>query len=154
MPVARSIVCLSLLLLGACAAPGPQPPQIDRLPQSAAGPLAPPRTAPLTLEEVVSMARSESPSNVIIQTLRDTRASYAISADEAQSLARRGVPADVVAYLRGIEPAPVTRVLIDPYDYPYYPPYYWPHYAPYGWAYPYGPWYPGTGLYFGFGRRW
>jgi hypothetical protein len=154
MSALRAIACLCFLLLGACAATGPQPPQIDRLPQGAAGPLAPPRTAPLSLDEVVSMARSETPSNVIIQTLRDTRASYAISAEEAQSLTRRGVPPDVVAYLRGMEPRPARRAVIDPYDYPYYPPYYRPYAAPYGWAYPYGPRYPGTGLYFGFGRRW
>ena len=153
----RWTVCLFALAWAGCATLPPSAPQIDRLPEGAAGRIAPPRLKPVSLDEVVEMARTGAPSNVIIQTLRDTRANYLLTAQEGQSLARRGVPPEVIAYLRGQEE--VTPAWSRSHDDPYYGPdygypYYAPYYAPYGWGHPYGPWYPGTGVYFGFGRRW
>jgi hypothetical protein len=159
MALSHWIVCFSIPLVATCAATPPVASQIDRLPQGAAGTIAPPRSTPISLEELVQMAREGTPSNVIIQTLRDTRATYALTAQEAQALAGRGVPPDVIAHLRGEDPERwAGSHAHDPYDVPYYPaygwgyPYGWSH--PYSWSHPYGPWYPGTGLYFGFGRRW
>ena len=117
------------------------------------------KSGPLTLDEVVELARSETPSGVIIQKLRDSRSTYAISAEQAGSLASRGVREDVIAYLRygeaGIAPKadPLAPYAYEyphhfPYDYPYHYPYYW---RPYGL---YGPVYPRSGVFFGFGRRW
>lgn len=150
----RNAIFLGALLLAGCATAPPGPPAIQRLPEGSAGPIAPARTKQMTLDEVVAMARDGTPSNFIIQTLRDTRASYALSAGEGQSLAERGVPAEVVAYLRGGDARPARRPRA--YD---YPPYYASAVYPYGWGYPgwgypYGPWHPGTSLYFGLGRRW
>ena len=102
------------------------------------------------------MARSGTPAGFIIQTLRDSRTRYAISAEQAATLRSRGVPEEVLAYLRygeqGITNAPAYPLEPFTYGYPYG---YWPYgfNSPY-WGYPYGPGYPRSSLYFGFGQHW
>jgi hypothetical protein len=136
----RAIV-LAAMLAGCAAAPAPS--VIERLPEGAAGPIAPARTRPVTLDEVVELARSGTPPQTIVQILRDSRATYALSAEEGRKLAARGVPAEVISHLRGIEQRP-------PRPYAYYPHPYFAH--PYfGYPYPYYPW---SGIHLGIGRRW
>lgn len=140
---------IALAVLAGCATPQAWPPHVERLPEGAAGPVAPMKQGPLTGPEIVALARDGTPSGFIIQRLRDTR-TPPMTAQETASLALQGVPSDVLAYLqygeRGIAPPPV-----------YVPaPYYgWGPYSgyPYGW---YSPWRygPGANVYFGFGRRW
>jgi len=144
---------LALATLAGCAASPAWPPRIERLPEGLAGPIAPMKSGSLTLDEVVALARSETPSGVIIQKLRDSRTTHAISAEQAASLASRGVPEDVIAFLRygkeGIAPKAYALVPYA-YDTPYPDPYYYPYYyRPYGLLH-----YPRSGLFFGFGRRW
>ncbi|MFH1043565.1 MAG: hypothetical protein V1796_00540 [Pseudomonadota bacterium] len=150
------LACLLFAALASCATAPPQAPRIERLPEGAAGPIAPLKAGPLTIDEVVQMARAGTPSNVILQKLRDARMNYAIGAQEASAIAARGVPPEVIDFLQHGEPPPVTYAH-PTYAYPYSP-------YPYGlrpWGYPYGTLgrpYPyghiGSGFYLGFGRRW
>jgi hypothetical protein len=104
MLLGRPTVLLAAALAG-CAMTPAWPPQIERLPEGAAGPIAPAKAGPVILDEVAEMAQRPSPPGY--------------------------------------------------YGYPYgYAPYY-----PYGyvqpyWGHTYGPWYPRSGFYFGFGRGW
>ena len=114
------------------------------------------------MDEVVSMARAGDPASVIVQKLRDSRTpAGGLSQEQATSLARHGVPADVLVWLRYGDRAPGTlprntyrdACLRNPYcrsprslsGYPYF----------YGPAYPYGFGYPAyrSGLSFGY-RAW
>jgi hypothetical protein len=150
----------SLLALCGCMSAPPMPPRIERLPEGAAGPIAKP-TAP-TLDEIVRMAREGTPSGVIVQKLRDARASYAISAEQEARLAAQGVSPDVIGYLRYGDAVPALQPAPMVWPGPYYGPYLYPYpygaYSgyrrSYGWYGPYGPAYPRSGFYFGFGRRW
>jgi hypothetical protein len=149
-------LALSLAVLAGCTVPRPWPPVVERLPEGAAGFIAPASTAPPTLDEIVDMAAQGTPAQVIIQKLRDARAAYAIPPEQAQSLASRGVPAEVVAYLRYGERATAYAAATH-YPYAYGLGYYGYHpygvYGPY-WSYPYGPAYGWGGAFFGFSRRW
>jgi hypothetical protein len=109
MPLGRSTILLAAALAG-CATTPAWPPQIERLPEGAAGPIAPAKAGPVTLDEVAGMARSTAQ-----------------------------------------RPSPPPGYYGYPYDYaPYYP---YGYVQPY-WGYTYVPWYPRSGFYFGFGRRW
>ena len=163
-------VVLAALLAGCATAP--TPPVIERLPEGAAGTIAPARYNPLTLDEVVELSRMGTPPNTLIQMLRDSRTAYALTAGEGEKLAARGVPDEVIAYMRGSErqaPQPYGYYPYSSYASPY--PYYgnpypyraYPYRAyPYWSAYPYlaVPLYPwsgvhfGVGINFGIGRRW
>ena len=114
----------ALLTLSACAGVQPVVPRIERLPEGAAGAFAPAIARPLSLTEVVDMARGNTPSKVIIQLLRDSRATYAASSAEANELSRQGVPYEVIDYLRfgELRHAPLA---VYPYSYLY------PGYSPY-----------------------
>jgi hypothetical protein len=159
----RITTTVVVVFFAGCAVPPAWPPRVDRLPEAAAGPLAPTPSAVPTLDEIVQMAASGTPSGVIIQKLRDSRAMYSISPEQTGTLAVRGVPPEVVAYLRygeeALNPALFQAPAYSafPYGYPYLPPYYGYYspgaYAPY-WRYPYGPGYPHSGVFFGFSRRW
>ena len=107
-----------LQALAGCVAVQPAPPLIERLPEGAAEMSAPAIATPLSLANVVAMARSGTPPNVIIQSLRDSRAAYAISAAQAGDLSRQGVPYEVIDYLRY-----GGRVPLAAYSYPAYAPY-------------------------------
>jgi hypothetical protein len=133
------------------------PPRIERLPEGAAGPVAPARTGPKSLAEIVAMARSGTSANVIIQTLRESPVNYALSASEASDLARQGVPQEVIDYLLRREPrAPATPVYSGYSAYPAYPAYA-PLVAPgifYSrWGFGPYPRYGGAGFSFRFGFR-
>jgi hypothetical protein len=148
------------LLFAGCASVAPSAPRIDRLPEGSAGPLAPARTGPLSLDEVVALSRDGTPPQTVIQMLRDSRATYALSAEEAQKLTSRGVSPEVVAFLRGPDvyaaqhrPAYVAPYPVYPYPYYYGAPYYGLGYGELGYRYPYRT-YPRGSIYFGFGRRW
>ena len=145
--------------LSACASAPPGHPRIDRLPESALGPIAPAKTGPYTLEEVAAMARAGETSQVMVQKLRDSRTPYGgLSSDQSASLARQGVPGDVLVWLRFGDRAPSPAVRHgardacrrDPFcGHPGYG-FGYPGYArPYGYGYP-----PHrSGLYFGHGLR-
>lgn len=117
-------VFASLLTLSGCAGVQPIVPRIERLPEGAAGPISTVAAHPLSLKDVAQMARDGTPSKVIIQSLRDSRAAYAISSVEAGELSGQGVPYEVVDFLRWGERTAVEH----PYTYPY------PVYAPYFFA--------------------
>ena len=161
-----SIIALAgLLTLPACMSVAPMPPRIERLAEGAAGPVVPAMARPLSLTQVADMARSGTPSNVIIQSLRDSRAAYAISAAEAGELSRQGVPYEVVEYLRWGERRPAQWApypYVDPYSYPYTYPYSYPVYAPFfvvpsitysRWGFGRHPRYPAAGISLRFGLR-
>ena len=96
-----SLITFSLvILLSACVSAPPMPPRIERLPEGAAGPIVPAVARPLSLTQVADMARGGTPANVIIQSLRDSRATYAIGSAEASELSRQGVPYEAIEYLR------------------------------------------------------
>ena len=115
---------LEILVLSGCVGVQPMPPRIERLPEGAAGTVVSARPGPKSLAEIVEMARSGTPAHVIIQTLRESPTNYALSAGEADDLARQGVSREVIDYLQRREPrAPAT------YVYPAYPAY--PAYAPF-----------------------
>lgn len=149
-----TFVLAGLLTLSACVGVQPIVPRIERLPESAAGTFAPAIARPLSLTEVADMARSNTPSNVIIQSLRDSRATYAISSAEAGELSRQGVPYEVIEYLRWGERRPAPWAT-NPYPYPIYPPYFMAPGNYYSrWSSGCYPGYPaaGIGLRFGFRR--
>ena len=144
-------------ILSGCATTAPSPPAIQRLPEGAGAPIG--RPTVVTPDEIVALARSGTPSSVIIQKLRDARMPPP-SAEQISLLAARGVPADVVHYLRSGE-----EIIPPPYAwgypvpaYPAYPYYGFPSYRPYSpyWGYPYGayPYYPRSGVFLGFSRWW
>jgi len=142
--------------LAACVSVAPMPPRIERLPEGAAGPFVPAMARPLSLAQVADMARGATPSNVIIQSLRDSRATYAINSAEANELSRQGVPYEVIEYLRYGERQPAPLAIY---------PYYYPHpyaYAPFvvvpgiyfsRWSFGRYPRYPASGLSLRFGFR-
>lgn len=148
---ARCAPLLALAVLVGCATSQAWPPRVDRLPENAAGPIAPVKPGPLAPGEIVALAREGTPSGLIIQKLRDSSTPHAISEAEAASFASQGVPADVIAYLRygeqGIAP-PVPVYVPAPYPYYGYGPY-----RPYGFYSP-GRYGPGSHVFFGFGQRW
>lgn len=147
----KMLVCIGLAALAGCAA-APRAPLIERLPEGAAGPIAPPKAGPLSLEEVVEMARAGTPSNVIVQKLRDSRSSYAITASDASVLAARGVPAEVIDYLRRGDRPRLSRIRPDPlYGHRYWP-LYWVYYPGYGYSAGHGHY--GIGFTWGYTRRW
>ena len=161
-----SLMTFALVILNAlaaCVSIPPMPPRIERLPEGAAGTFSPAIARPLSLTQVADMARSGTPSNVIIQSLRDTRAAYAISSAEAGELSRQGVPYEVVEYLRWGEPRPAQWVpypYTAPYSYPY--PYPYPVYAPFfvapsiyysRWGFGRYPRHPAAGISLRFGFR-
>lgn len=116
--------------LSACVAVQPLPPRIERLPEGAAGPVAPSPAGPRTLADIVEMARTGTPANVIIQTLRETPTRYALTTAEANDLSRQGVPREVIDYLLHGEPRAAAAPVYPAYPvYPAHPPY--PLYAPY-----------------------
>ena len=99
------------------------------------------------------MTRQGDPAPVIVQKLRDSRTPFGgLTADQESQLARQGVPADVVVWLRYGDRAPVSGTrsayrdacLRNPHC---RPPLYGPGYpySPYGFGYP--PY--RSGLYFG-----
>ena len=156
-PLISTFALAGLVILSACVSVAPMPPRIERLPEGAAGPIAPAMARPLSLTQVADMARSGTPSNVIIQSLRDSRATYAISSVEASDLSRQGVPYEVVEYLRWGEPRPAPLAT---YPYPY--PYSYPVYAPFvvapsiyysRWGFGRYPRYPAAGISLRFGFR-
>ena len=67
------------------------------------------------------MAQSGAPTNVIIQSLRDSRAAYAINSAEADDLSRQGVPIEVVEFLRWGE---LQSARWTTYPYPVYAPFF------------------------------
>jgi hypothetical protein len=162
----RFAVLLLPGVLAGCATPLAWEPTVERLPETAvaarpaaASAPAAARQVPVTFDEMVQMARSGTPSGVIIQKMRDSRLIYSVTAEQARDLAAKGVPPDVIAYLErgeaGIAPRVPDPVAAYPYPYPTYGyPYYAHPYAQPWWGHGYGPRYPGTSLYFGFGRRW
>jgi hypothetical protein len=147
--------------LAGCATPLAWEPRVERLPEATSAPAAPvaaaPRPLPVSFDEMLAMAREGTPSGVIIQKLRDSRLNYSVTAEQARDLAAKGLPPDVIAFLQHGEAALAPRVVapappVYPYPYPAYG-----HAYPYAhpwWGYGWGPRYPGTSLYFGFGRRW
>jgi hypothetical protein len=155
------LALLGLASLPGCATPLAWAPAVQRLPEAAlpAAPAPAPvaKPIPVSFDEMVEMARAGTPSGVIIQKLRDSRLVYSVTPEQARSLAARGLPADVIAYLEQGEPSVARRPAAPPQAYPYAPyghPYYaYPSAQPY-WGYPYGPHYPGATFYFGLGRRW
>jgi hypothetical protein len=160
---ARRITALLLAVpglasLAGCATQLAWPPEVRRLPEGEVvrAPAQPPaaKPVPVTFDEMLEMARAGTPSEVIIQKLRDSRLVYAVTPEQARALAARGLPADVIAYLEHGEAAVAPRAVAPLNAYPHAYPYYaYPYAQPY-WGYPYGPRYPGATLYFGFGRRW
>jgi len=58
------------------------------------------RPAPLTAEEVVRLAKAETPSADIIQRLRDTRTVLPLTGSQFAKLREQGVPDDVLDYLQ------------------------------------------------------
>jgi len=142
-PSISTFALAGLLALSGCVGVQPLAPRIERLPEGAAGPVVPAMARPLSLTQVADMARSGSPANVIVQSLRDSRAAYAISSAEANDLSRQGVPYEVIEYLRHGERQPAGSA-----NYPYY---YDPHSHPYAYA----PFVVVPGFYYsrwGFGR--
>jgi hypothetical protein len=192
MKSASRLLLPFLVVLGGCATPLAWEPRVERLPEMPAAPVrqaaaapapvasAAPATSasvaagefkpvPVTFDEMVKMAKEGTPSGVIIQKLRDSRLTYSVNDEEARSLASRGVPQEVIAYLQhgeaGLAPrqaAPSTYEARPVYPAPYYAypyAYPYPYYGYYGPRY-YGPGfyapYPRAGISFGFrigGRR-
>ena len=156
----RFLVPVLALALGGCATELAWPPAVQRLPEGAAGPIAPvkPVGMALTHEEIVALARSGAPASLIIQKMRDSRATYSATPEQAGSLIAQGVPPEVLSYMQygeaGIAPRPVPAPgYAYPPSYPY--PYYGP--SPYGYwglGIGYSRWYPRSSLHFGIGRRW
>src|SRR4051812_44095602 len=127
----RIAVVLAALACAGCATELAWPPHVERLPEGVAGPVAQTRTGPLTNDEIIELARSGASSSLIIQKMRDSRAAYSATPEQAGLLISRGVPPEVVSYMQygeaGIAPPPQPGY---PYSYPApYP------YRPY--AYPY-----------------
>ena len=152
-PLAATLALV--LAVSGCATVEPRTPRIERLPEGAAGPIAPAASRPLSLAQVVEMARANTPANVIVQSLRDSRATYSISVAEAGDLAAKGVPDEVIEYLRRGDLRPVLAYPPPRYG-PYYPvPAYGyaPRYFYPGWVYGGYPRYPRSGLYLQFGLR-
>ncbi|MFM9972014.1 MAG: hypothetical protein ACKVQK_26840 [Burkholderiales bacterium] len=160
----KFIVLLFIAALSGCVAVQPLPPRIERLPENVVLPtsVAPASVKPLSLAEVAEMARNGTPANVIIQSLRDSRAAYAITSTEASDLSRQGVPYEVVEYLRFGERQAVAAYPVypvHPVPRPFYP---YSGYAPYvvvpgiyfsrGFYGPY-PRYPRSGFSLRFGFR-
>lgn len=139
------------LVLSACVGVQPVVPRIERLPEGAAGAIAPAIARPLSLKEVATMAQSGAPANVIIQALRDSRAAYAVSSAEADDLSRQGVPIEVVEFLRWGEPQPARWAT---YPYPVYAPFFVAPGIYYSrWGYGRYPRHPSAGINLRFGFR-
>jgi hypothetical protein len=153
----RIAVATLALACAGCATELAWPPQVQRLPEGAAGPIAAPKSGPLSSDEIVELARSGASASLIIQKMRDSRAVYSATPEQAGQLIARGVPPEVVSYMQygeaGIAPRPPLAYPVYPYPYP--TPYmYRPLAYPYGyWGPSYGGWYPGVGISFGYHRR-
>jgi len=158
-----ALALASLVFLCGCAGVQPQPPRIERLPDGAAGPIVPATPRPLGMAQVAEMARGGSPANVIVQALRDSRASYAISSAEANDLSRQGVPYEVIEYLRFGERQPVVVYVQPPsHVHSYVHPYPYAAYAPLvvvpgiyysRWGFGRHPRHPAAGVHLRFGFR-
>lgn len=152
------------LALSGCVAVQPMPPRIERLADGVADSLVLATARPLSLAEVIEMARIGTPANVIIQTLRDARVNYSLSSTEAGALLRQGVPYEVVEFMRHGEPLPVAVYSSPTY---YHPPTYpsspmYPDYVPYvvvpgifysRWSFGHYPRFRGSGFSLRFGIR-
>ena len=149
------LLALGLLALAGCASVEPRAPHISRLPESEISAAVVP-VPPLPLSRVVEMSREGTPASTIIQALRDSRASFRISIEEARELSSQGVAYEVVEYLRRGEPRVAPVYPPPPRTYPsyvYVPSFYlgyshWPRVG-----YPYYPYPPRSGVYFRFGVR-
>lgn len=150
----RTLVIAALVLAG-CASVEPRSPAISRLPESQVSvPVTAP--APLPLTRVVEMSRDGTPAATIIQALRDSRAHYRISIEEARDLSAQGVPYEVVEFLRRGEQfaAPIYPAPVRAYpSYVFVPGFYLGYGRGPGVRYPYYPYPPRAGLYFRFGVR-
>src|SRR4051812_24992360 len=108
----RHIAAAAMVLACAgCATELAWPPLVERAPEGALGPVAAARTGALSMDEIVELARSGASSSLIIQKMRDSRATYSATPEQAGSLIARGVPPEVVSYMQygeaGIAPRPV-----------------------------------------------
>jgi hypothetical protein len=59
------------------------------------------QTKPITPDEVVGMAKSGMPANVIIQKLKESGTMFELSATELVNLHKQGVPTPVLDYMQG-----------------------------------------------------
>ncbi|MES2354190.1 MAG: hypothetical protein V4568_07265 [Pseudomonadota bacterium] len=90
---------------------------------------------PITPDEVVQMAKSNIPSDAIIQKLKQSGTVYQLSAAELVTLHNQGVPTPVLDYMQNTYLEAVRRdeaqraFFYQPspfwYGRPYYYPYYW-----------------------------
>jgi hypothetical protein len=77
------VVCASALLLASCA----------NLPHE-------PERTPLSLEQIVDLAKSGKDAQTIIKEIKDTRAVYDITASQYAKLSRDGVPDAVLDHMQ------------------------------------------------------
>lgn len=147
-------IALLTLILSACASQPHQPPTIDRISPEALEKLLPPPQPNVTLDEIVTLSKQGVPAEQIIQKIRETHSSYALSPSDYVRYHNEGVDTKVLDEIQRIkeqrerdavadeinkreqqhqeQEAKLKRLrLMQPY---YYDPFYDPFFDPYwGW---------------------
>lgn len=125
--------------------------------------LAPVKREPVTVTQVVEMSKAGTPTQAIIDKIRDSGTVYRLKASEFADLKQRGVADDVLDYMQQtyLHAVREDQRLDDwglwtrgpdafwyggmPYGWPYSPGWYaYPYYGPYYYGPPRRPWYHGT----------
>lgn len=163
----------ALLLLSGCATTGVQEPQIKRISQEELERLMPKPTPNLTLEEIVKFSKAGTSPEDIIEKIKASNSTYALTPSQVVDLNKQGVSPKVLDYIQQAR----EQVMRDAYadeinkrekakveetqrlrreyqmrSYPYYDPWWGYSYSPY---YGYRPFYrPGFGTRFHYGWGW
>jgi hypothetical protein len=97
-----------------------------------------PAVPPLSLDEVVSLSKANTPPDEIVRKMKETRTVYLVSASELIKLNKDGVDAKVLDYMQSTAVEQARRDeryrSYGPwYPYPYYSPFwhrspFWPYY--------------------------
>lgn len=87
------------LLLGGCAAPGPQQGAVLRLTPEDLARLAPAPNPKVSLEEIVAQSQGGVPAEALIKRLSETGTLHVLTPAQIVDLARRGVDQKVIDYL-------------------------------------------------------
>ena len=93
------IFACSALLLGGCAAPGPQPGAVLRLTPEDLARLAPTPNPKVSLEEIVAQSQARVPAEALIRRLSETGTFHNLTPAQIVDLSRRGVDQKVIDHL-------------------------------------------------------
>lgn len=99
----RICLVLGLILLAGCASQPRQAGKIERISPEALAQLMPPPQPNLTLDEIVVLSKQGVPAEQIIQKIRDTHSSYAMTPSEAVKYHAQGVDAQVLDEIQRIK---------------------------------------------------